>query len=83
MIAILVLFSCARRGRPEGGPKDFDKPVMVRADPEFLSLQFDADEIKIYFDEFVKLQSVTSQLIVSPPLKYPPVITPRELPANG
>ena len=55
---------------------------MVRADPEFLSLQFDADEIKIYFDEFVKLQSVTSQLIVSPPLKYPPVITPQGTPSK-
>ncbi len=82
MIAILVLFSCARRGRPDGGPKDFDKPIMVRAEPEFLSLQFDDDEIKIYFDEFVKLQNVTSQLIVSPPLKYPPVISPQGTPSK-
>jgi uncharacterized protein (DUF2141 family) len=82
LIAILVLFSCARRGRPDGGPKDFDKPIMVRAEPEFLSLQFDDDEIKIYFDEFVKLQNVTSQLIVSPPLKYPPVITPQGTPSK-
>lgn len=82
LIAIVVLISCARRGRPEGGPKDFDKPIMVRAEPEFLSLQFDDDEIKIYFDEFVKLQSVTSQLIISPPLKYPPVITPQGTPSK-
>jgi uncharacterized protein (DUF2141 family) len=78
----LVLFSCARRGRPEGGPKDFDKPIMVRADPEFLSLQFDDDEIRIYFDEYIKLQNVNSQLIVSPPLKYNPVITPQGTPSK-
>lgn len=82
LLSILILFGCARRGRPEGGPKDFDKPIMVRAEPEFLSLQFDDDEIRIYFDEFVKLQNVTSQLIVSPPLKYPPVITPQGTPSK-
>ena len=82
LLVILVLSSCARRGRPEGGPKDFDKPIMVRAEPEFLSLQFDDDQIKIYFDEFIKLQGVNSQLIVSPPLKYTPVITPQGTPSK-
>ena len=82
LLAILVLYGCARRGRPQGGPKDFDKPIMVKADPEFLSLEFDKDQIKIYFDEFIKLQNVNSQLIVSPPLKYPPVITPQGTPSK-
>lgn len=82
ILITLVLFGCARRGRPEGGPKDFEKPIMVRAEPEFLSLRFDDDEIRIYFDEYIKLQNVTSQLIVSPPLKYSPVITPQGTPSK-
>ncbi len=75
-IVLLILSSCARRGRPEGGPKDFDKPIMIKADPDFKSLQFEEDQIKIYFDEYVKLKEVNTQLIISPPLKYNPVITP-------
>lgn len=77
-----MLLGCARRGRPEGGPKDFDKPIMVKADPEFKSLQFEEDQIKIYFDEYVKLKDVNSELIISPPLKNSPVITPLGVPSK-
>ena len=82
LIFLLMLSSCARRGRPEGGPKDFDKPIMVKADPDFKSLQFKEDQIRIYFDEFVKLKEVSTQLIVSPPLKYNPVISPLGSPSK-
>jgi uncharacterized protein (DUF2141 family) len=73
---LLTVVGCARMGRPEGGPKDFDKPIMVRADPEFESLRFNSDQIRIYFDEYIKLKDVNSQLIISPPLKNQPVISP-------
>jgi len=79
---LMILMSCARRGRPMGGPKDEDKPIMVKTEPEFKSIHFQEDEIKIYFDEYVKLKDVSSQLIVSPPLKYPPVISPQGSPSK-
>lgn len=79
---LLLLLGCARRGRPEGGPKDFDKPIMVKADPAFKTLQFDEDQIKIYFDEYVKLKNVNAELIVSPPLKNPPIISPLGSPSK-
>ncbi len=82
IIITCALLSCARRGRPEGGPKDFEKPIMVKADPEFKSLYFEEDQIKIYFDEYVKLKDVNSQLIISPPLKNSPVITPLGSPSK-
>lgn len=82
ILSIALLFSCARRGRPEGGPKDFDKPIMVKADPEFKSLYFEEDQIRIYFDEFVKLKNVNTELIISPPLKNAPVITPLGTPSK-
>ncbi|MEM9142881.1 MAG: Ig-like domain-containing protein [Bacteroidota bacterium] len=72
-----ALFQCARRGNPTGGPKDVDPPVLLRADPENMSVNFDAKVIKLYFDEYVKLKSVQEQLIVSPPLKYLPEISPQ------
>jgi uncharacterized protein (DUF2141 family) len=82
LFLLILLSGCARRGRPEGGPKDFDKPIMVKTEPEFKSLHFKSKEIKIYFDEYIKLDNVTSQLIVSPPLKYPPIISPQGTPSK-
>jgi len=77
LLVIISLFSCARRGRPEGGPIDEDKPIMVRSEPDFGTVNFKEEEIKIYFDEFIKLKDISQQLIVSPPLKYPLVIVPQ------
>ena len=82
LLIVCSAVSCARRGRPEGGPKDFDKPIMVKADPDFKSLNFEEDQIRIYFDEFVKLKDVSSQLIISPPLKNAPIITPLGTPSK-
>lgn len=82
VLFIFTVLSCARRGRPEGGPKDFDKPIMVKADPDFKSIRFEEDQIKIYFDEYVKLKDVNSQLIISPPLKNSPAISPLGSPSK-
>ncbi|NNE02845.1 MAG: Ig-like domain-containing protein [Eudoraea sp.] len=72
----LALYQCASRGTPSGGPKDIDPPVLIDAEPENLSINFSVTKIRLYFDEYIKLQDVENQLIVSPPLKYPPEISP-------
>ena len=79
LIVILIgsFLSCAKRGRPTGGPKDEEKPLFVVANPPYESLNFAAKKIKITFNEYVRLQSVNKQLVVSPPLKYPPLISPQ------
>ncbi len=78
----LLISGCARRGRPQGGPKDEDKPVMVKAKPGFGTTHFNEKEIKIYFDEYIKLKDLNKQLIISPPLKYPPIVTPQGTPSK-
>ena len=78
-IAILFLLSfvdCAKKGTPSGGKKDSIPPVIVKSVPENFSINFTDSEIRIYFDEYIKLKNLQSNLIISPPLKYPPVITP-------
>ena len=72
----LALYQCARRGNPTGGPKDVDPPILIEAEPENLSINFTATKIRLHFDEYIKLQDIQNQLIVSPPLKYPPEISP-------
>ncbi|NER10204.1 Ig-like domain-containing protein [Muriicola jejuensis] len=73
----LALHQCARRGSPTGGPKDMEPPVLLRAEPENLSTNFKGNKIRLYFDEYIKLQDVQNKLIVSPPFKYPPDISPQ------
>ncbi|RNC92459.1 MAG: hypothetical protein ED555_05060 [Allomuricauda sp.] len=73
----LTLHQCAQRGTPSGGPKDVTPPVLLRTEPENLSINFKAEKIRLYFDEYIKLQDVQNQLIVSPPLKYIPEIKPQ------
>lgn len=77
LIAIIALLaSCANRGNPAGGPKDEDPPVIVRSSPENFSTNFKGKEIRIYFDEYVKVKNLQKQLIVSPPMDPEPTVTP-------
>ncbi len=72
----LALYQCGKWGAPSGGPKDTEPPVLIKAEPENLSINFKATKIRLYFDEYIKLQDVQNQLIVSPPFKNPPEISP-------
>ncbi len=73
----LAFYQCARKGTPTGGPKDITPPKLVKAEPENMTINFKAQKIRLYFDELVKLKDVQEQLIVSPPLKYQPLLTPQ------
>ncbi|NQZ44155.1 MAG: Ig-like domain-containing protein [Flavobacteriaceae bacterium] len=75
-LVLLASWQCARRGNPSGGPKDETPPVLLRSEPENLTVNFRGNQIKLYFDEYIKLQDAQNQLIVSPPLKYTPEIKP-------
>ena len=74
MIALIV--SCANRGTPSGGEIDVDPPKIMRSVPENFSTEFKGNEIRIYFDEYVKIKNVQKQLIISPPMTNEPDITP-------
>ena len=72
----LTLTNCAKRGTPSGGPLDTIPPAFVKAIPPNFTTNFSKDEIRIYFNEFVKLQNAQQQLIISPPMNTPPEIKP-------
>lgn len=77
ILSITAFYQCARKGTPTGGPKDVTPPVLLRAEPENMSINFKGGKIRLYFDELVKLEKVQEQLIVSPPLKYQPLLSPQ------
>jgi uncharacterized protein (DUF2141 family) len=49
---------------------------MLKTIPPMETVHFDEKKIRIYFDEYVKLDKVNQQLVISPPHKYDPIITP-------
>ncbi|SNR55078.1 Ig-like domain-containing protein [Lutibacter flavus] len=73
---VSILASCARRGTPTGGEKDSIPPILVKSLPINESVNFKDKKIKIYFDEYIKLKDVKTQLVISPPQKNEPIITP-------
>lgn len=72
----LAVASCANRGTPTGGDKDITPPVITKSEPENHTVNFDGDEIRIYFDEYIKIKNLQKQLIISPPMDPEPEITP-------
>ena len=68
VLSIAVISGCAKRGSPTGGLVDSIPPALVNASPKINSTNFDSEEIRLTFDEFVKLDKVEEQLIISPPL---------------
>ena len=85
LIVLVLSFSqCAKKGRPDGGPKDEDAPLFVTANPPYETINFDKNEINIYFNEYIKLKDLNKQLIISPPLnpENPTLISPQGSPSK-
>lgn len=61
---------CAVQSTPDGGEKDKTPPLVVATFPENGSTHFNSQTIEIEFDEYVRVDGLTSQFISSPPLKY-------------
>jgi hypothetical protein len=75
-LLLLLMMSCAKRGSITGGLKDTLPPVLIQSYPKNYSTDFKGDQFVLTFDEFVKLKTVNKQLIISPPMKNEPLITP-------
>jgi uncharacterized protein (DUF2141 family) len=81
-IIIFLTSNCARKGRPSGGLKDSIAPLMITAKPPYKSINFNSKKIELSFDEYVTLKNINQQLVISPPLKYLPIITPQSSPSK-
>lgn len=66
---------CAQIGMPTGGPRDTIPPVLINANPPNKTLRFEGKRIVFTFDEYVHLQDVQKQLVVSPVPNIIPNIT--------
>ena len=80
ILSCTLFINCAKRGTITGGPKDTIAPVLLYTSPENYSINFDEKTIKLTFDEYIKLDKINQQLIISPPMEYSPEITPMGFP---
>lgn len=76
LLLLVIIVSCAKRGSITGGLKDTIAPVLKVSFPENFSTNFKGNEIKLVFDENIKLKNLNKQLVISPPMKYEPIISP-------
>ena len=75
LIVVLALASCANRGiGPQGGPKDSIPPVVVKEVPVNGTLNFTGKRVEIFFDEYLQLDDVSGQVLISPPQQRPPEV---------
>jgi len=78
ILVVLLCWNCAQQGSPTGGPRDEDPPVVLESDPANYSTNFEAKKILITFDEYIVLDNVNQQLIVSPPMEEKPEVKLRK-----
>ncbi|MGC9330717.1 MAG: Ig-like domain-containing protein [Bacteroidales bacterium] len=71
---VFLLFSCAKQGSPSGGPKDTESPEVTYAEPQSGAVNFDKDYFDIGFNEYIKLNNIQQNLIVSPPFAKKPEV---------
>ena len=70
----LIFFSCATQVAPSGGALDTIPPAVLKEVPESFSTDFRSKDIAITFDEYVHLDNLNEQLVISPPLSAMPEV---------
>ena len=78
VLLTLVLAGCANRGiGPQGGPKDSIPPVPRFCEPELGALNYHGNKIEVTFDEYIQLDNIGTNLMMSPPQQNPPEVKAR------
>lgn len=73
VLASLLVLACAKQVALTGGVKDVTPPEPHAASPANGSTNFSSKRIVVKFNEYIKLNDVSSKLIVSPPMEEKPV----------
>ena len=71
---ITLNFGCAQISAPTGGAKDTLPPRLIKATPELNTLNFKGNKISLSFNEYIDVQELQSNLIISPLQKTNPTI---------
>lgn len=74
LLTMIVAYSCASMGTPDGGPYDEEPPKFVKSSPKPYAVNNKEKKITIEFDEFIKLEKTSEKVVISPPQLEQPEI---------
>ena len=77
-VILFTLYSCANQTAPNGGPKDEDPPILISSNPKNQQINVTGNEITLEFNEYVKLNKASEQIIISPRIENELEITSRK-----
>lgn len=69
---IVLIWSCASRVAPDGGPKDTEPPKVLSTLPDSFSRNVNPSKLEFEFDEFVQLKDGGTGILISPPMEKRP-----------
>ena len=75
LISVISGPGCANIIPPQGGPKDSIPPLLIKATPVDSTRNFTSGKITLSFNEFIELQDVRQNLMISPTPKIEPNVT--------
>jgi uncharacterized protein (DUF2141 family) len=61
-----MIYACATVQSPTGGEKDEKAPILYESNPADQSTNFDGKEITLYFNEWMQLDQIKNELIITP-----------------
>ena len=69
LVSSLFVVSCANIGSPEGGPRDYTPPRLLKTSPGINALNFTGNRVELTFDEIVQVREQQKNVVVSPAQK--------------
>jgi len=69
-----MFYSCAQRVAITGGAKDISPPELKNSVPDTFSTHFKTNKIKLEFNEFVQVNNVSKNLLITPVFQNDPVV---------
>ncbi len=74
LMLVIVCYSCASMGTPDGGPYDELPPKFIGSSPRLQAVNVKNNKFELEFDENVKLEKPSEKVVVSPPQLEQPEI---------
>ena len=71
---LVVIYSCANIGSPNGGPYDEGPPKFVSSTPVPNQVNYKGKKIEILFDELIQIDKPSENVIITPPQMELPII---------
>ena len=71
---VIIGYSCASMGTPDGGPYDEMPPKILGSSPKLHAVNVKSTKFELEFDEFIKLEKASEKVVVSPPQLEQPEI---------